>query len=176
MLDYLWQFKKTEKEIARYSSLIQHLIISKNSVLQEGDFFGEISLLIPDTKRTATVIARDATYVYSLKYKDFTKILDMYPNIKEKMEKIAEERLAQTIAETENQSSSDSEPVEDSSKIYPWPDYTTDMEDESVTFEAPTFTVQRPESEMTVNAAFDNVPIFSINVDAPSDESLHENA
>lgn len=144
--------------------------------MKEGDFFGEISLLIPDTKRTATVIARDATYVYSLKYKDFTKILERYPNIKEKLEKIAEERLAQTIAETENQSSSDSEPIEDDSKVYPWPDYTTDIDDESVTFEAPTFTVQRPESEMTVNAAFDNVPMFSINVDAPSDESLNENA
>ena len=55
--------------------------------------------MIPDTKRTATVIARETTYVYSLKHHDFSKILDSYPTVKEKMELIAEERLAEHDAD-----------------------------------------------------------------------------
>ena len=138
--------------------------------LRDGDFFGEISLLIPDTKRTATVIARDTTYCYSLKHRDFSKILDTYPPVKDLMERVAEERLAQTTA-VENETDSDDSAMDGDAKIHPYPSCTdTTYSDTTVSFCAPTFHVQRPDSDTTVDGV-SNVPMFTFHVDAPSDES-----
>lgn len=134
--------------------------------MRDGDFFGEISLLIPDTKRTATVIARETTYIYSLQHQDFSKILDSYPTVKEKMALIAEERLAET-QKVEAAASSDSEPEEEESKVFPWPSYQTD-EPESCSyesFETPILTIDQPESNTSV-------PVFTFNLETPSDENV----
>ncbi|CBY22392.1 unnamed protein product [Oikopleura dioica] len=139
----------------------------KSLAIKDGDFFGEISLLIPDTKRTATVIARETTYIYSLKHKDFSKILDSYPTVKEKMEQIAEERLAETQKMESALESTDSEPIEDESKVFPWPSYETGEPEEYESFETPILTIDQPESNTSV-------PMFTFNLETPSDEKLQE--
>lgn len=136
----------------------------KSLALRDGDFFGEISLLIPDTKRTATVIARETTYVYSLKHHDFSKILDSYPTVKEKMELIAEERLAETQKAECALTSSDSEPDEDESKVFPWPSYNTYETEEYESFETPILTVNTESNT--------SVPVFTFNLETPSDEKV----
>ena len=120
--------------------------------------------MIPDTKRTATVIARETTYVYSLKHRDFSKILDSYPMVKEKMELIAEERLAETQKAECALTSSDSEPDEDESKVFPWPSYNTYETEEYESFETPILTVNTESNT--------SVPVFTFNLETPSDEKV----
>jgi len=110
------------------------------------------------------VIARETTYIYSLQHQDFSKILDSYPTVKEKMALIAEERLAET-QKVEAAVNSDSEPEEDESKVFPWPSFQTDELDTYESFETPILTIDQPESNTSV-------PVFTFNLETPSDEHL----
>lgn len=89
------------------------------------------------------------------------------------MERVAEERLAQTTA-VGNETDSEDSAMEDDAKIHPYASCTdTTYSDTTVSFCAPTFHVQRPDSETTMDGdGVSNVPMFTFNVDAPSDESL----
>lgn len=110
------------------------------------------------------MIARETTYIYSLQHQDFSKILDSYPTVKEKMALIAEERLAET-QKVEAAVSSDSEPEEDESKVFPWPSFQTDELDTYESFETPILTIDQPESNTSV-------PVFTFNLETPSDEHV----
>ena len=61
--------------------------------LGSGDFFGEIALL-KETPRTADVTALSYCQVLALFARDFNKLLDANPELRTRIEKIAEERLA----------------------------------------------------------------------------------
>jgi voltage-gated potassium channel len=60
--------------------------------LRGGQFFGEIALL-KETLRTATVTALTETQLLGLDAEDFRKLIDQYPDLKEKIHRIAESRL-----------------------------------------------------------------------------------
>ena len=62
--------------------------------LGSGDFFGEIALL-KETLRTADVTALSYCQVLALFARDFTQLLDANPDLRERIEHIAEERLAE---------------------------------------------------------------------------------
>jgi voltage-gated potassium channel len=59
--------------------------------LRSGQFFGEIALL-RDTQRTATVTALSEVQLLSLEAGDFRSLMERYPDIKERVAKVAEGR------------------------------------------------------------------------------------
>jgi len=59
--------------------------------LRSGQFFGEIALL-RDTQRTATVTALSEVQLLSLEASDFRSLMEQYPDIKERVAKVAEGR------------------------------------------------------------------------------------
>ena len=61
--------------------------------LGSGDFFGEIALL-KEMPRTADVTALSYCQVLALFARDFERLLDANPDLRERIERIAEERLA----------------------------------------------------------------------------------
>jgi len=65
--------------------------------LQDGDFFGEISLLI-STQRTATVRAKTLTDLFVLEKSDFSRILRDHPQFAETMMKVAKERYSLAVS------------------------------------------------------------------------------
>jgi len=60
--------------------------------LRAGQFFGEIALL-RDTQRTATVTAHTETQLLSLEAGDFRKLMDEFPEIRQRVVQVAEGRL-----------------------------------------------------------------------------------
>ena len=67
-------------------------------MLGDGDFFGEVSLLI-STSRTATVRAKTHGDLFVLGRADFSRILRNHPQFAETMMKVAQERYRLTISE-----------------------------------------------------------------------------
>ena len=65
--------------------------------LRDGDFFGEISLLI-STPRTATVSARTPCDLFVLGKTDFNRILRDHPQFAETMMKVAKERYSLAVS------------------------------------------------------------------------------
>jgi voltage-gated potassium channel len=61
--------------------------------LRGGQFFGEIALL-KDTQRTATVTSLTETQLLALDAADFRKLIDQYPDLRERVHRIAESRLS----------------------------------------------------------------------------------
>jgi len=61
--------------------------------LRGGQFFGEIALL-KDTQRTATVTSTTETQLLALDASDFRKLIDQYPDLRERIHRIAESRLS----------------------------------------------------------------------------------
>jgi glucose-6-phosphate 1-dehydrogenase len=61
------------------------------SILNEGDFFGELALLVPGP-RTATVRAKSACDLFELTRADFARIMRDHPHFAESMTKVAKER------------------------------------------------------------------------------------
>ncbi|XP_068914271.1 potassium/sodium hyperpolarization-activated cyclic nucleotide-gated channel 1-like isoform X3 [Tenebrio molitor] len=64
--------------------------------LVDGDYFGEISLLVPKQKRTATVIATETCEVYKLDRKSFKKIIDTETELYKQIQQVAKERYKST--------------------------------------------------------------------------------
>ena len=62
------------------------------NVLNDGSFFGEICLLT-NARRIASVIATSTCDTFVLSVTDFHEVLEDYPEMRAKMEKVAEERL-----------------------------------------------------------------------------------
>jgi voltage-gated potassium channel len=61
--------------------------------LHAGDFFGEIALLI-DTRRTADVVAVTFNQLLMLPVSDFRNLLAAYPELKQQLTKVAQQRMA----------------------------------------------------------------------------------
>lgn len=65
--------------------------------LQDGAYFGEVSLIIKDQKRIATVVAIEICEVYKLDRKKFRQCFKTCPHVYKKMEELAEKRLEITV-------------------------------------------------------------------------------
>ena len=65
-------------------------------LLSDGDFFGEIALIL-DTPRTASVVAETTTTLYSLHRNDFNQILTRHPKIRRCIERVAKDRFNQVV-------------------------------------------------------------------------------
>ncbi|XP_044265658.1 potassium/sodium hyperpolarization-activated cyclic nucleotide-gated channel 1-like [Tribolium madens] len=64
--------------------------------LEDGDHFGEIALVTPEAQRVASVIAVETCELYRLDRKDFIKAIHPYPDLLEKIQKIAADRMEKT--------------------------------------------------------------------------------
>jgi hypothetical protein len=64
--------------------------------LEDGDHFGEIALVNPEPSRVASVIAVETCELYRLDRKDFIKAIHPYPDLLEKIQKIAADRMEKT--------------------------------------------------------------------------------
>lgn len=70
--------------------------------ISDGSYFGEISLLIPEQKRIATVTAIETCEVYKLAYQDFQNVIKPHEEILEVLEQIALQRMGQTRSSSQN--------------------------------------------------------------------------
>ncbi|KAJ8949053.1 hypothetical protein NQ318_016955 [Aromia moschata] len=64
--------------------------------LQEGAYFGEISLLLKGQSRTATIVAIEMTHVYKMIRKDFDRYLMTNKSVRTKLVQDAKKRLQET--------------------------------------------------------------------------------
>ena len=69
-------------------------------ILKDGDFFGEVSLLM-STPRTATVVAKTQCDLFQLERSDFCRILRDHRQFAETMTKVAKERYDLTVSSAE---------------------------------------------------------------------------
>ncbi|KAI4455004.1 i[[h]] channel isoform e [Holotrichia oblita] len=65
--------------------------------LQDGGYFGEMSLIAKDSKRIANVVAIETTEVYRLERKHFNGYLKTLPELYKKLERVAESRRENTL-------------------------------------------------------------------------------
>jgi voltage-gated potassium channel len=68
--------------------------------LRAGQFFGEIALL-RESQRTATVTAMTEVQLLALEASDFRSLIERYPDLKERIARIAENRMGAKPAPTE---------------------------------------------------------------------------
>lgn len=64
--------------------------------LEDGAYFGEVALVTKDALRVASVIAVEICELYRLDKKDFVKAIHPYPDLLEKIQKIAADRMEKT--------------------------------------------------------------------------------
>eukprot|EP01059_Diplonema_ambulator_P001728 TRINITY_DN11454_c0_g1_i1.p1 TRINITY_DN11454_c0_g1~~TRINITY_DN11454_c0_g1_i1.p1 ORF type:complete len:586 (+),score=205.68 TRINITY_DN11454_c0_g1_i1:114-1871(+) len=60
--------------------------------LTEGNFFGEVALVVPGAKRTASIVCKTFTELFVLNKNDFESLLDSYPETRAKILQVAVER------------------------------------------------------------------------------------
>lgn len=65
------------------------------AVLNAGDCFGEIALLVPNVMRTASVVALAFCEAHSLNHDDFHYCMKDFPLMRDRLKKIADERLSE---------------------------------------------------------------------------------
>jgi voltage-gated potassium channel len=69
-------------------------VLPKPVRLGAGQYFGEIAL-IRDTHRTATVMSVDSCQLLALDVRDFRRMLDDHPSLREELARVADQRAAQ---------------------------------------------------------------------------------
>jgi voltage-gated potassium channel len=79
------------------SGQVEAELVTTPHILQQGDFFGEIGLL-NDRRRSATVIARTYAELLELESDDFQRLLQSNPDIKRKVESVAQTRRSESPA------------------------------------------------------------------------------
>ncbi|KAJ2948951.1 hypothetical protein O0L34_g5889 [Tuta absoluta] len=70
--------------------------------LQDGDFFGEIALVLQSRFRTATVVAVTNCELFRLDKKDFESTIAVFPTVYEDIKKVAYQRLEKTTVMDEH--------------------------------------------------------------------------
>ena len=74
---------------------------SPSTNLTDGSFFGEISLILPNLRRVASVYADSYCYLYSLTVEDFNSVLENFPMQRKHFYAEAGKRLEQMKADAE---------------------------------------------------------------------------
>jgi len=67
--------------------------LNNSQVLSDGEYFGEIALLHPTKRRTASIFAESYCYMYSLDVDDMNQVLEMFPHIRRQFMAEAQNRL-----------------------------------------------------------------------------------
>jgi CRP-like cAMP-binding protein len=67
--------------------------LNNSQVLSDGEFFGEIALLHPTKRRTASIFAESYCYMYSLDVDDMNQVLEQFPHIRRQFMAEAQSRL-----------------------------------------------------------------------------------
>ena len=75
------------------SGEVEIMLPERRVRLSEGDFFGEIALLMPDTTRTATVVAVRSCELLKLEQRDFQGLLERHADLAETLSDIARRRI-----------------------------------------------------------------------------------
>ena len=74
---------------------------SPSTNLTDGSFFGEISLILPNLRRVASIYADSYCYLYSLTVDDFNSVLEKFPMQRKYFYAEAGKRLEQMKTEAE---------------------------------------------------------------------------
>jgi voltage-gated potassium channel len=75
------------------SGEVEIILSDRRVTLSEGDFFGEIALLKPDAKRTATVVATRSCELLKLEQRDFQGLLERHFDLADALGEIARRRV-----------------------------------------------------------------------------------
>lgn len=70
--------------------------------LEDGAHFGEVALVCAEGLRIASVLAVETCEVYRFSRRDFVKAIHPYPDLLEKIQKVADDRTEKTRAEDEH--------------------------------------------------------------------------
>jgi len=65
------------------------------TMLSRGACFGEIAMLVPGTRRKATIVAQTFTETQRLSRKDFLECISEFPSLKNRMENLVQKRLGE---------------------------------------------------------------------------------
>ncbi|KAH0564695.1 hypothetical protein KQX54_013482 [Cotesia glomerata] len=65
--------------------------------LEDKSYFGDVSLVMENEKRLASVIALEPTEVYILKRQDFIKTISVYPNLVSRLQKLTIEKIDKSL-------------------------------------------------------------------------------
>ena len=77
------------------SGEVEIILPDRRIRLGVGDFFGELALLKPDAKRTATVIAIKSCELLKLEQRDLQSLLERHADLAEAVGEISRRRLAE---------------------------------------------------------------------------------
>ncbi|KAK6624272.1 hypothetical protein RUM44_011131 [Polyplax serrata] len=66
--------------------------------LEDGDFFGEIALIDENRRRTATITAVTITEVYRMEVSEYKKVIQIYPDVFDRLEKFAKKRIKMLVS------------------------------------------------------------------------------
>ncbi|CAH1635525.1 unnamed protein product [Spodoptera littoralis] len=78
----------------RYQGLMNQVEVCH---LEDGHHFGEVALLMKDSKRIATVVAVEITQLYRLDAVDFNRFVLSHPTLYDRIEELASRRMHQTV-------------------------------------------------------------------------------
>ena len=80
------------------SGEVEIILPDRRIKLGNGDFFGELALLKPDARRTATVVATKSCELLKLEQRDLQSLLERHADLAETVGEIARRRLAELQA------------------------------------------------------------------------------
>jgi len=73
------------------------------TLLSDGDCFGEIALLLPGTRRTASIVAVTFCECHCLSQDRFNHCLEGFPDLRARLQKLAEDRVQQMAEQAATQ-------------------------------------------------------------------------
>ena len=77
------------------SGEVEVMLPGRRVTLKEGDFFGEIALISPDARRTATVTATRTCEILKLELRDVHALLERHNDLAQALEEVARSRSVQ---------------------------------------------------------------------------------
>lgn len=82
-----------ELEVLRAAGLPEELLLN---VIGQGEYFGDMALIMPDGQRTATVRARTSATLLVMSRREFANLIQQYPTLAYSMARVSSERLNAT--------------------------------------------------------------------------------
>lgn len=83
--------------VAIYTLLLFSIMFLQICHLDDGNHFGEIAMVMTNELRVASVVAIETCEMYRLDRVDFIRAILPFPDLLEKMQRVAAERLEKTV-------------------------------------------------------------------------------